>query len=188
MKKVYIPTEEEIEKLNSLGVNTYNYLLSKVTETFNKVKDTISNTINKARDTVKSAIDKIKSFFNFKWEFPKLKMPHFKIVGSFNLNPPSVPKLSIDWYAKGGVFDNTTLFGYGNGAIGGLGENGAEAVVPLENNLGWLNKLADMLAERLGNGGAPVVLQVGEKVLGEVVVSSINGITKQTGSIPLVIA
>ena len=33
MKKVYIPTEEEIEKLNSLGLNTYNYLLSKVTET-----------------------------------------------------------------------------------------------------------------------------------------------------------
>ena len=33
MKKVYIPTGEEIEKLNSLGLSTYNYLLSKVTET-----------------------------------------------------------------------------------------------------------------------------------------------------------
>lgn len=33
MKKVYIPTEEDIAKLNSLGLNTYNYLLSKVTET-----------------------------------------------------------------------------------------------------------------------------------------------------------
>ena len=133
-------------------------------------------------------VEKAKKLFEFKWEFPKIKMPHFKVTGKFSLDPPQVPKLSIDWYAKGGVFENTTLFGYGNGAIGGLGENGAEAVVPLENNLGWLNKLADMLADRLDGGGAPIVLQVGEKVFGEVAVSSINKITKQTGALPLVIA
>ena len=33
MKKVYIPTEEELNQLEYLGVNTYDYLLSKVTET-----------------------------------------------------------------------------------------------------------------------------------------------------------
>lgn len=45
MKKVYIPTEEEIEKLNSVGVNTYNYLLSKVTETL-IMKDVIYEDID----------------------------------------------------------------------------------------------------------------------------------------------
>ena len=33
MKKVYIPTEEELQQLNYLGINPYNYLFSKVTET-----------------------------------------------------------------------------------------------------------------------------------------------------------
>jgi len=33
MKKVYIPTEEDLQKLNYLGVDTYKYLLSKTTET-----------------------------------------------------------------------------------------------------------------------------------------------------------
>ena len=33
MKKVYIPTEDEIEKLKYLGINSYQYLLSKTVET-----------------------------------------------------------------------------------------------------------------------------------------------------------
>lgn len=33
MKKVYIPTEEELQQLNYLGINPYNYLLSKTVET-----------------------------------------------------------------------------------------------------------------------------------------------------------
>ena len=33
MKKVYIPTEEELQKLNYLGIDTYKYLLSKTAET-----------------------------------------------------------------------------------------------------------------------------------------------------------
>ena len=33
MKKVYIPTEEELKQLNYLGINVYKYLFAKVTET-----------------------------------------------------------------------------------------------------------------------------------------------------------
>lgn len=33
MKKVYIPTEEELQQLEYLGIDTYKYLLSKTTET-----------------------------------------------------------------------------------------------------------------------------------------------------------
>ena len=33
MKKVYIPTEEELQQLNYLGIDTYKYLLSKTIET-----------------------------------------------------------------------------------------------------------------------------------------------------------
>lgn len=151
---------------------------------FTNIKDGIKEKIESAKETVRSTIDKIKGFFNFSWELPKLKMPHISISGSFSLVPPSVPKFSIEWYAKGGVFDKPNLFPYGNGSIGGLGENGAEAIVPLEKNTKWLDRLATMLAEKQG-GGAPIVLQVDGKTFAEISVDSINKLTRQRGSLPL---
>lgn len=150
---------------------------------FDAIANGIKNKINIARDGVKSAIEKIKGFFNFKWELPKIKLPHFSITGKFSLNPPSIPKLSVEWYQKGGVFDDPTLFGYGNGRIGGLGENGAEAVVPLEKNTEWLDKIADKLAAK--QGGGPIYLQVDGKTFAQLMCDNINQITRQRGSIPL---
>ena len=155
---------------------------NKVNEIFSKIKNAISEKINAAKDAVGGAIEKIKNFFNFNWSLPKLKMPHVKISGEFSLVPPSVPKFSIDWYAQGGVFDKPTLFGYG-GALGGLGEDGAEAVVPLERNLGWLDKLASMLNEKQGN--KPIYLVVDKRVIGQVSADGINEITRATGIVPI---
>ena len=51
--------------------------------------------------------------------------------------------------AKGGVVDSATM------AI--IGESGKEAVMPLENNTGWITNLAEQLAERGGAGGGNTV-------------------------------
>lgn len=152
---------------------------------FDRIKSGITNKINAARDGVRNAIEKIKGFFNFTWSLPKIKMPHFKMTGEFSLSPPSVPKFSVDWYARGGVFDKPTFFTSG-GRLGGLGEAGAEAIVPLENNTQWLDKIADRLSDKLG-GGRNIVLQVDGKTFGQISVDSINALTKQTGNLPLVI-
>jgi hypothetical protein len=109
-------------------------------------------------------------------------MPSISITGKFSLSPLQVPKFSISWNELGGVFDKPTLFNYG-GSLQGLGENGAEAVVPLENNLEWLNKLANMLSDRMGNN--PVVLTVDGKVFAETAISTINRQTRQTGKLSL---
>jgi hypothetical protein len=150
---------------------------------FDAIKDGIKNKITNARDTVKGIIDAIKGFFNFTWELPKLKMPHFTVSGKFSLNPLQVPSFNISWYKLGGVFDSPTLFSYGNGALGGLGEDGAEAIVPLERNLRWLDRLATMLNEKQGN--TPIVLQVDGRTFAEISVNSINQLTKQRGSLAL---
>lgn len=152
---------------------------------FNKIKNGISEKMNGAREAVKNVIDRIKSFFNFTWSLPKLKMPHLKITGEFSISPPKVPKFAVDWYARGGVFDKPMFFTSG-GRLGGLGEAGAEAVVPLENNTQWLDKIADKLSDKLG-GGRNIVLQVDGKTFGQISVDSINALTKQTGNLPLVI-
>lgn len=185
-----------IEKVKSIIQSGFNIIKEKiinpikeasnsVKDIFNNIVSTISNKMNNARDKVKTVIDKIKGFFNFTWSLPKLKMPHLKITGEFSISPPSVPKFSVDWYARGGVFDKPTLFTSG-GRLGGLGEAGAEAIVPLENNTEWLDKIADRLSDKFG-GGRNIVLQVDGKTFGQISVDSINALTKQTGNLPLVI-
>ncbi len=150
------------------------------------IRDKFGEILGAARDKVKEIIDKIKSFFNFSWSLPKLKMPHISITGKFSLSPPSVPKFSISWNAKGGVFDKPTIFGYG-GSLQGLGEAGAEAVVPLENNTEWLDKIADKLSARMGTGSR-IVLQVDGKTFAETTIDSINALTRQTGNLGLNLA
>lgn len=150
---------------------------------FDSIKDGIKTKIDNAKNTVKNVIDAIKGFFNFEWSLPKLKMPSISITGKFSLSPLEVPKFSINWNKLGGVFDNPTLFNYG-GSWQGIGEDGAEAVVPLENNLEWLDKLASMLNDKMG-GSKPVVLNVDGKVFAQTAISTINNDTRQRGKLAL---
>lgn len=96
----------------------------------------------------------------------------------FNMpdKPPLIPKL-----ATGGIVDRATA------AV--IGESGREAVLPLENNTGWMDALADRIAARRDRQGTQtrVVLQVNGKTLAESVIRSINELTRQTGETPLVL-
>lgn len=117
-------------------------LWTSITGIFDNIKNAISNAINGAKESVGAAIDKIKGFFNFKWELPKLKMPSFSVTGKFSLNPPSVPKLGINWNAEGAIFTKPTVFNTSQG-LQGVGEAGPEAVLPI-------SKLAGMIREIIG--------------------------------------
>ena len=120
--------------------NVFEGIKSKTVSTWNAIKEAIMKPINAAKDAVKKAIDTMKSIITgAKFEFPKIKLPHFSISGKFSLNPPSIPKFSVDWYKTGGVFDRPTI-------LSGLGEDGAEAIVPLERNTKWIQRVADELA------------------------------------------
>lgn len=111
--------------------NVVNGIKSTVTNVFNNIKDAIMRPINAAKDGVSKAIGKIKELFsNLKLKLPDIKLPHFSISGKFSLDPPSVPKLKIDWYANGAIFTKPTLFNTLSG-IKGVGEAGAEAVLPI---------------------------------------------------------
>lgn len=124
------------------GIKT---VIDNVSTWFTNLKTGITSAIESARDAVGGAIDKIKSFFGFKFEWPKLNMPHFGIspagwqIG--DLLKGSIPKIGIDWYAKGGIFDKPTIFGSGSG-LKGVGEAGPEAIMPiskLQQMIDWNN-------------------------------------------------
>ena len=87
---------------------------------------------------MKGAVDKIKGFFSgMKLKLPKIKLPHFKLTGEFSLKNMTVPKLSVEWYAKGGIFTKPTIFNTPYG-FKGVGEAGAEAVLPIDRLQGYI--------------------------------------------------
>lgn len=115
---------------NGLG-NAY----STVTNILGNIKNKFSNIMDSAKNIVSNAINRIKSFFNFSWSLPHLKLPHISISGSFSLTPPSVPHFGISWYKKamddGMIMNQPTIFGYNaksNQFLAG-GEAGSETVV-----------------------------------------------------------
>ena len=169
--------------------NFINNFVGKIKDAFSNLVNGIKEKFTKAADIVKSIIDKIKGFFKFEWSLPKLKVPKFSITPDGwkigDLLKGVIPKLGITWNARGGVFDKPTLMGYG-GTLQGLGEAGAEAVVPLENNLEWLDKLATMLGDKLGgNNNTPIILQVDGKTFARTAINTINADTRQKGKLAL---
>ena len=106
--------------------NTWNSIKATASSVWSSIKSAIVTPIQNARDKVKGIIDKIKGYFPISIGriMKGLKLPHFKISGKFSLNPPSVPHFNVDWYKTGGIFDAPSVIG--------VGEAGAEAVVPLD--------------------------------------------------------
>lgn len=84
------------------------------------------------KDFIGETVKNIRRFFDFDWELPRIKLPHFSISGGFSLNPPRIPKFSVAWYAKGGILNSPTIFGMNGSQFMGGGEAGQEAVLPVE--------------------------------------------------------
>lgn len=123
-----------------------------VSEKFNSLKTKMSAPIEAAKTKIKGAIDKIKGFFDgLKLKLPKIKLPHFKLTGEFSLKKMSVPKLSVEWYAKGGIFTKPTIFNTPYG-MKGVGEAGAEAVLPIDRLQGYITEAIEKTSQNANLG------------------------------------
>lgn len=90
----------------------------------NAVIATVEGAINLIPNAINGAIDLIN------------KLPNVEIS--------EIPTVELPRLAKGGVVRRATA------AV--VGEDGAEAVMPLERNTGWIDLLAEKLAEKVGGG------------------------------------
>lgn len=168
-------TQNPFQKIGSWFSDRWKDMQDALKEIPNWFKNLFNDAMDNAKNIVKSGIDKLKSFFNFDWSLPKIKLPHFNISGSFSLMPPRIPSFSVDWYARGGVFNSPSIIG--------VGEAGQEAVMPLERNTGWISILAQKLAERMPANNVPtgyslpagdIVIQIAGHEFGRVAIQEIN--------------
>jgi phage-related protein len=162
-------------------------IFARVGTFFQGVWDTIKGIFAKVGSTIGNAIsDAVKGAINWVLEKAVGLINGFidginwciKVINKIpGVEISKIKRLDVPQFAEGGVVDRATL--------GVFGEAGKEAVIPLENNTEWM----DILAERI-NGKNPqkIVLMIDGKELGYATIGSINNITRQTGSLPLVLA
>ena len=139
--------------IESTITTVFNSISSTAASVWNGITDTISNAINTAKDIVGGCIDAIRGFFNFKFEWPHIPLPHFSIKGS--INPldwfsQGLPSIDVQWFAKGGILTKPTVFGQnGNSLMVGGETSDNEAVIPLnKHTLGLIGK---GIAETMGH-------------------------------------
>ena len=127
--------------IKSKASSVWNSIKSTASSVWNGVKKAITSPITAAKNAVKKIVNKIKGFFNFDFKLPKIKLPHFSIdppgwsIG--DLLDGEIPSLGIDWYAKGGIFKKPSVIG--------VGEAGAEAVLPIDRLETMLASMADSI-------------------------------------------
>ena len=116
--------QNTVNNIKSSVVNAWESIKSTVISKVDSLKSSISTRFESIKTTVSNAVEKLKSMFNFNWELPHIKLPHFSLTGKFSLAEMTVPHLSVEWYKKAYgnpyLFTKPTLMGFGDGAGGEL--------------------------------------------------------------------
>ncbi|MFL0245530.1 hypothetical protein [Candidatus Clostridium stratigraminis] len=217
-------TTDWSNKFGFLG-NILNAYLANVRNIFNSVKQIFSGIIDfvsgvftgnwsKAWNGVKNVFSGIVNTFGAVMKAPlngiiglingtigglnKIKVPGWVPgLGGSGIDIPKIPYL-----ARGGVINQPTL------AM--VGERGQEAVMPLENNTGWINNLAGQISAQIdsnntGTGNREIIdilkqilktlsgqsgdliIKIGESEFARIAINAINKRTRMTGKTELII-
>lgn len=116
------------KNIQSTVSNIISGIVSNILGKFNSITNGIRTALNTALSIVQNIINRISSLFHgAKFEFPKIKLPHFKVSSGKTVLGVTLPKISVEWYRK--AYENPYLFtqptvvnGRGFGDGGGSGE------------------------------------------------------------------
>lgn len=125
-------------------------------QTEKSVKDFVNSVIQLFENMVNRVINGINSLISG-FNSIGFDLPDFLGGGSWHPSIPTIPTVNLPRLANGGVTTGRTL--------AEIGEAGREAVLPLENNTGWMDDLASKLASKMPDysGAKTVVLEVDGK-------------------------
>lgn len=158
------------EVVNAVG-EKMEVVKGKFSEAFGNVKNTVmtifENIKNGITEKISAAVNKVKEIFGSiadkvsdVWGKIKgiIKAPKIVQKGTVSIAGVStpIPKLGLEWNAKGGIMTRPTAFGYANGKVQMGGEAGAEAILPLRT---FWNNLSQYIAES-NKGGNTITNEI----------------------------
>ena len=178
------------EVVNAVGVKM-EVVKGKFSEAFGNVKNTVmtifENIKNGITEKISAAVNKVKEIFGSiadkvseVWGKIKgiIKAPKIVQKGTVSIAGVStpIPKLGLEWNAKGGIMTRPTAFGYANGKVQMGGEAGAEAILPLRT---FWNNLSQYIAESNKGGNTitneiKIVINADNKTTDEIADDVIN--------------
>ena len=138
-----------MNNVKSAMASVWNSIKSAAGTAFNAIKSKMTEPIEKAKSKLQSIINTIRGLFPLNLgKIFNLQIPHINVSGG---SPPfgiagagTPPSFSVDWYAKGAVFDRPSLIG--------VGEAGREAVVPLSGQ--YMRPFAEAIASEMSGSGS----------------------------------
>lgn len=180
---------ERIETFKKVFTTIFNVIKTVATSIFEDIKLAITNPIEFAKKRISQTVEAIKKVFKFTVSLPNIKLPHFSIqpkgwqIG--DLLKGKIPKLGIDWHADGGIFAKPTLIQSANG-VHGVGEAGAEAILPLNLLENWINNGFIAVASTNISTNEKISELVGltEKILDKDVNTYLDGVKVSNGLAP----
>ena len=178
------------EVVNAVG-EKMEVVKCKFSEAFGNVKNTVmtifENIKNGITEKISAAVNKVKEIFGSiadkvseVWGKIKgiIKAPKIVQKGTVSIAGVStpIPKLGLEWNAKGGIMTRPTAFGYANGKVQMGGEAGAEAILPLRT---FWNNLSQYIAESNKGGNTitneiKIVINADNKTADEIADDVIN--------------
>lgn len=178
------------EVVNAVG-EKMEVVKGKFSEAFGNVKNTVmtifENIKNGITEKISAAVNKVKEIFGSiadkvseVWGKIKgiIKAPKIVQKGTVSIAGVStpIPKLGLEWNAKGGIMTRPTAFGYANGKVQMGGEAGAEAILPLRT---FWNNLSQYIAESNKGGNTitneiKIVINANNKTTDEIADDVIN--------------
>ena len=173
-------------KISSFGEwvgNKFAAIRDSVVDKFKGIGNCIGNFVSSGfKYIVNGAIYKVESFVNSFIKKVNGVLGLINEIPGVNISPMN--EINIPKLARGGVVNGPTT------AL--IGEAGQEAVVPLENNTDWIDKIANKISSSICGGsdnGQPVTINIKlrEETIASCVIDNINKMAKMNGYSPILI-
>jgi hypothetical protein len=164
---------------------------NRVWNTFEAIRQNMTNPIQSAANWISGIPNRIVSWFRglgtrISNAFGSIHFPSPHVSwGSIGLGDWTVPIPYVSWWAKGGIFTRPTLLGGNNG----VGEKGAEAVLPIERLSGLMAKAIEQVTPSGLMAAPTITVNVTAKVadnldafaLGQQIGRGVNSTLRQQG-------
>lgn len=180
-KNLILGFQNGIQALIQGPIKLFTNMKERIINTFKGLKKDVFSVINGLISGVEGMTNSIISGINGMinaLNSLKFSIPSWvPVLGgqSFGLSIGTISTISIPRLANGGITTGSTL--------ANIGEAGREAVLPLENNTGWMDDLAEKLASKMPSYSGPsqLVMEIEGKEFARITLPYFNNESNRVG-------